>query len=508
MGKPAFFDTEKNKSREKLFSAASLAVFAAGTIFFFATSYQCFFKNTSPHIYVNIGEKITESSLIKPQAPEKKDVEPPKTAETAELQDMLKTQTSVNDAPAEPPVVKQETAEAAVPAPPAETAAEPVPAPQPVAAAETIEPPPAAAEKTAFVPTEESVAKAENDVKQQETAVVAAETAPQPAARPETPPPSVAETAASLENIPTSAPLPDLIGNKALMETLPRFGTIKAGVPAFNPLPAVEPKEFMIDKNGLPAIGADEKKVRHVPFDEYKRPFTFPEKAPKNIPIVAVLFSGAGMRENATSSLTNALAPTVSLSFSPYAADLKKSLETARQVGHETFLDFPIQKGVFPAADPGPDGLVAGLPVEENKSRLTSVMARPVAYIGMVGTAYETFSKQSDQMPELIKQIEKSGLVYIDSAETPVAAQSKSVFAPDVLIFKNFYRSAIRQELKRAKQIAMEKGSVFIHAASVPIVILSVHDWMHELDRPFDSENPPEVLFVPVSYLLEQRMKK
>jgi len=76
------------------------------------------------------------------------------------------------------------------------------------------------------------------------------------------------------------------------------------------------------------------------------------------------------------------------------------------------------------------------------------------------------------------------------------------------VIFKNFYRSAIRQELKRAKQIALEKGSVLIHAASIPIVILSVQDWMHELDRPFDSENPPEVLFVPVSYLLERRMKK
>lgn len=117
-----------------------------------------------------------------------------------------------------------------------------------------------------------------------------------------------------------------------------------------------------------------------------------------------MLISGLGKRKNTTAAALYSLAPEVSLSFSPYSEQLGNYVTEARRSGHETLLDLPMQQGIFPEKDPGPLGLVTGLPEKENQKRLHKTLGKDVAYIGVAASPNETFSAKADQMAAFAKK--------------------------------------------------------------------------------------------------------
>lgn len=294
-------------------------------------------------------------------------------------------------------------------------------------------------------------------------------------------------------------PPPTLVSGP-LVKSLPAFKDIKADKSDNLPLEILSPLPELRDKDGLPKVFKN-KSITKTPFDTYKRPVVQP--LPAKVPMIAILLSGVGMRENATLSAIHALPAEVSLSFSPYTAHLEQSVSEARKAGHETFLDFPMQVGVFPAVDPGPVGMVSGLPERENKRRLHEIMAKNAAFIGLTGTLDETFSKTSPQMGGFIDELRQRNLIYVNNIGD-FSISSANVFSPDIIIGDNFYRAAIVAQLEKARQKALKQGYAFIHASVKPIVILEIQKWMKSFERTDEEkELPPEAVFVPVSYLAE-----
>ena len=445
-----FKQKRKTKNAEKIVLGA-LAVFFTGLVFFAYVSFDALGGKKSARLMLNISKKITEPEEVLspqisdvPQSPEKKSE--PKTEMTDDLLAMLAEQ---KDAP---PAAKTE---------PVETASGGDAEKKPIEKKEN---------KHEDLFTE----KKEADKKRTPAQIV-------------------------LED---RLPPPDLISG-SLLQSLPNFGSIKASAPSVAPLPVIRPLPVLRDENGLPAPFV-QKNETQTPFEAYKRPVS--SDLPEKIPFVAVLLSGVGMRDNATSSAVNALSADVSLSYSPYATHLEKAVADARQAGHETFLDFPMQFGVFPAADPGPVGVVAGLPERENKRRLKEILSKNVAFIGLTGTVDETFSKTSPQMPSFVEELRQRRLIYINSSDD-FKETAANVLTADVVIYKDFYRSAIKARLEKARRIALSRGYAFVHARAVPVVMLTIKDWMESFERRGDNADLlPELVFVPVSYLAEKTL--
>lgn len=293
-------------------------------------------------------------------------------------------------------------------------------------------------------------------------------------------------------------PQPDLI-KTTLNNSLPDFSLIKKGFPANAvPLHIIEP---LADLQQASRYGKLPVKTKdNSPFQAYRRPVEIPPQTP----YVAVLFTGLGKRANATKAAINTLPATVSMAFTPYADKLKTYIANARRTGHETLLNLPMQQGVFPDTDPGPLGLVTGLPEQENRKRLHKVLGNDVAYIGVAAMAKENFSYSGAQMKSFYEEIVGRGLVYIDGTDDPRMPKFKKAARPDIHISENFYRAAIRAKLEQARQIALKKGSAFVRVETVPVTLVVVEEWMKSF-APTEDAPVPELTFVPLSYYLEQK---
>lgn len=301
----------------------------------------------------------------------------------------------------------------------------------------------------------------------------------------------------------TPLPKPDLI-QETLMTSLPNFGAIKNNQNKnSSSLHIIDPlHELQVDsrygripvktKNGETALQA------------YGRSY---EGKPAT-PYIAVLVSGLGKRKNTTDAALNGLPSVVSLSFSPYAAQLKSNVADARKIGHETLLDLPMQQGAFPSTDPGPLGLISGLPEQENRKRLHQTLGKNVAYIGVAASPEETFSFTSTQIKGFIQEINDRGLVYVSGSDDPGMPIFPNTLRPDVYILDNFYRAAIRTRLEDAKKIALQKGHAFVRAEPVPIVMLTLQEWMNSFTPSSEEEGAlPEITFVPLSFYAKEVLK-
>ncbi len=293
-------------------------------------------------------------------------------------------------------------------------------------------------------------------------------------------------------------PQPNLIQTN-LIDSLPDFALIKKPMPANAiPLHIITPLPELLEDSRYGKLPV--KKDDRSAFLAYSHQVALPPQTP----YIAILFSGLGKRTNATEAAINTLPDTVSLSFSPYADKLTTYIENARKTGHETLLDLPMQQGVFPDTDPGPLGLVSGLPEQENRKRLHKVLGQNVAIIGITAASKENFSYSGSQMKPFYEEILDRGLIYINGTDDPRMPKFPKALRPDVHIAEDFHRAAIRARLEQAKQIALKKGAAFVRVETVPITLLVVEEWMKSF-APTEEKPVAEISFVPLSYYVQQK---
>lgn len=518
------FEDERRRKSERAVTVSG-AVFFASCCFFAFVLFQTFTANNAPRLSLNIGKKTVAESVITPQKPivsAQKDAAQPAKKEQAAApvskqagQPAPDAQPAGKETPAAPakPEVQPAPASATLAARPVASAASAVE----TAPARSVEPaqkdavsaemPVIAAEKSELrenVKSEKEVTVVSGGAAEkivEETVVVNEKTDGKNEKQevliieknmPETAPEPVFDRFAKL-------PPPDLIQG-GLVESLPNFADIKTEEPQIAPLAVLKPLPELADKNGLPHVFKDKNGTK-TPFGSYRR--SAPAALPPKTPVVAVLLSSTGLRDNTTQAAINTLSSDVSLSISPYAENVEKIVESARNAGHETFLDFPMQTGVFPSADPGPVGAVAGLPKRENLRRLHDVLAQKAAFIGVAGTIGESFSEQTSQLDDFTKELFERRLLYVGGSSAP-AGKTPNILIPDVVLDGEFYRAAIRAKLEKARRIALKKGYALVRSSAPPIAILEIQKWMESFKpRGENGELPPEIVFVPVSYLAD-----
>lgn len=522
------FEDERRRKSERAVTVSG-AVFFASCCFFAFVLFQTFTANNAPRLSLNIGKKTVAESVITPQKPivsaQKDAAQPAKKEQAAAPVSKQAGQPAPDEKPAgketpsapvkpevqpAPASATSASAPATLAARPVASAAESAPARSVEAAqkdAVSAEMPVIAAEKSELrenVKSEKEVTVVSGGAAEkivEETVVVNEKTDGKNEKQevliieknmPETAPEPVFDRFAKL-------PPPDLIQG-GLVESLPNFADIKTEEPQIAPLAVLKPLPELADKNGLPHVFKDKNGTK-TPFGLYRRPA--PAVLPPKTPVVAILLSSTGLRDNTTQAAINTLSSDVSLSISPYAEDVEKIVESARNAGHETFLDFPMQTGVFPSADPGPVGAVAGLPKRENLRRLHDVLAQKAAFIGVAGTIGESFSEQTSQLDDFTKELFERRLLYVGGSSAP-AGKTPNILIPDVVLDGEFYRAAIRAKLEKARRIALKKGYALVRSSAPPIAILEIQKWMESFKpRGENGELPPEIVFVPVSYLAD-----
>jgi len=256
----------------------------------------------------------------------------------------------------------------------------------------------------------------------------------------------------------------------------------------------VEPSKYGL----LPRVGPDGAR----PSDVYARPFA-DTNITRGAPRIAVFVGGLGLNIGTTDEAIARLPPAVSLGFAPYGAELEGAAARARDAGHETWLQAPME-GIGGDV-PGPHTLMASASPAENQDALHWLMGRFPGYVGVANYLGAKFAAEAQALSPVLAEISKRGLLYLDDGTAPVAKTAeiasgvglKAVRADGVALGDG---AAVDNMLAAVETLARRQGFAIVSASALPATLDHLIPWAQALgDKGFT--------LVPVSTLARGRAK-
>lgn len=208
-----------------------------------------------------------------------------------------------------------------------------------------------------------------------------------------------------------------------------------------------------------------------------------PDKGGK-IGKVAVIVQGLGLSDEATDAAVTKLPAAVTLSFSPYARDLRKWLVKAKNNGHEVLVEVPMESKQFPAEDPGPMGLMTTLPPKENADRLNSMLKLFPDAIGIDDIMGSKFREETAHMNDVFKTLQDKKLVYVQGRPgVRIGEPGVPNAIADLIIDERPFRAAIDARLDYAERLAKYQGSAVTVMGTKPVSYERLALWLEQLDK-------------------------
>lgn len=234
----------------------------------------------------------------------------------------------------------------------------------------------------------------------------------------------------------------------------------------------------------LPKIAADGRR----PSQLYARPSGPATPGPGNSARIALLITGMGLSEVATTQAIQSLPGPVSLAFGPYGRNLDSWVRKSRHAGHEVMLEVPLEPFDYPDNDPGPHTLLTSLPPEENIKRLHWIMSRFTGYTGITNHMGAKFTTAQEAFLPVLEEVKSRGLLYLDdgTAGRSTAGQIARDLGVDfsvshITIDEERNGKEIDLALKKLEALAQENGVSIGIGTSLPLTIGRVSAWARTL---------------------------
>lgn len=291
-----------------------------------------------------------------------------------------------------------------------------------------------------------------------------------------------------------------------IIERLPLLSKLQAKEPS-QTLDFVTINQELTETNGdliLPKISEDGKK----PWAEYGK---HAEVLP-NFKKVAVVFKNMGLNPEAVNSINKSFESEVSFSFTPYAVDGGTKILSARQFGHETYVDMLLSSKDFLKSDSGPMSMSITISKEEALERLRKTISTGAPIGGVVVNDGIADEDNVSLLSFLLSELKSRGLLMIDATKgNGIANIDVSGLArrkADVIIDEDFSKKAINEAIKKAENIAFLKGQVLLVVDPKPVAVLAVRDWIDSFSPQVSYEDAQgmeidkPLALVPVSNLV------
>jgi polysaccharide deacetylase 2 family uncharacterized protein YibQ len=179
-------------------------------------------------------------------------------------------------------------------------------------------------------------------------------------------------------------------------------------------------------------------------------------------PLIAVVIDDVGI-DRPHSRRAWELPGPLTLSFLPYARDLREQARTARAHGQELMLHLPMEPGGV--ADPGPNALLVSLSEGELKARVTAALDSFDGYVGVNNHMGSRFTAYRPGMEMVLRQFRARGLLFLDSRTTPSSvgdqvAQELGVpsVARNVFLDDDESLGAVKRRLAETEAVARRQG--------------------------------------------------
>lgn len=207
-------------------------------------------------------------------------------------------------------------------------------------------------------------------------------------------------------------------------------------------------------------------------------------------PMIAIIIDDMG---NSMSSFERILSfdKPLTLSFFPHVENVQVQIDRARAAGFEIMAHIPMEP-VLPL-DPGPNALLAGLGLNELRSRLDWHLARIDGIVGVNNHMGSLVTADQDAMTVVMDELSQRGLLFVDSRTS-----AKSVAGPlarrmqlpnvdrDVFIDYEDVQGSIQEQLEILERKAKKYGFAVGIGHPRPMTLDMLEPWLKTIeDRGF-----------------------
>ena len=174
--------------------------------------------------------------------------------------------------------------------------------------------------------------------------------------------------------------------------------------------PAPDPRLSEKTKAGvLPKIGTDGSRPSQI----YARPFRV-EPGKAGAPKIALMLGGLGLSATTTRDAIDRLPAAITFAFAPYGSDLEGDTARARERGHETVLQLPMEPIDSARNDPGPHTLQLAASASETDADLKWLLSRFPGYFAVSPFLGGRFLQSSDALSPVLRELSERGLALVE----------------------------------------------------------------------------------------------
>ncbi len=265
--------------------------------------------------------------------------------------------------------------------------------------------------------------------------------------------------------------------------------------------PAPDKRLVERDRFGpLPRTGTDGAQAWQI----YARPVALSQKIKPGAPRIALLVGGLGLSPATTQAAMDKLPAEVSFAFAPYGGELAAEVSSAREAGHEVFLQAPMEPFDYPQNNPGQHTLTVKASPDEARVDLRWLMSRFTGYVGIVNFLGARFTSSEEAMTPFLRELAGRGVAYIDDGSSPQSqavpvggSVGATIGRADLVLDADAKPEAIDAALGRLEAIARQKGFALGVASAIPASIDRVGRFARGLEN-------RGVALVPASAALER----
>jgi hypothetical protein len=179
-------------------------------------------------------------------------------------------------------------------------------------------------------------------------------------------------------------------------------------------------------------------------------------------PLIAIVIDDVGLDRPHSRQAWELPGP-LTMSFLPYAKELREQAKAAHAHGHELMLHLPMEPGGV--ANPGPNALLVSLSEAELKHRVAAALDSFDGYVGANNHMGSRFTAYRTGMETVLREFKARGLLFLDSRTTPSSvgdqvAQEIGVpsVARNVFLDDDESVEAVRRKLAETETVARRQG--------------------------------------------------
>lgn len=220
---------------------------------------------------------------------------------------------------------------------------------------------------------------------------------------------------------------------------------------------------------------------------------------------IALIIDDLGIVKNRSWSFVKMDAP-LTLSFLPYATDLRRMTGAARERGHEIMVHMPMEpRG---RENPGPHALLTNLSPQEQLERLDYNLSRFDGFVGINNHMGSAFTEDAVAVNRMLGVIKKRGLLVLDSRTSGgsllaglASARNIPNVVRDVFLDNRQDEEYILRQLKKLEQQAEREGHAVGIGHPYPQTLAVLKKWLPTLkDR--------GIAIVPLSEIVRQKYRQ